>query len=70
MLSRLVAVCVVAHVCHLHLSDLMDAVSIVAVVIYRRHYEDRVKHMAELLIASHCLGKSVDIVEDRPRVVP
>ena len=70
VLCRLVSMCVIAHVCDLHLRYLMYAVAVVAVVIYRRNHEYGVEHCAELLCSAHLLHKAVHIVENGPCVMP
>jgi len=55
VLGRLVAVSIIAHFCNLHFSDFMDAVTIVAVIINRRHDENRIEHSHELIIAAYGL---------------
>ena len=64
MLGRLVAVGIISHIRYLHLGDFVDAVAIVAVIIYRRHHKDRIQHCGEFFATSHCLHQSLDIVED------
>ena len=44
MLGRLITVSVIAHIRYLHLCDLMNAETIVGVIVNRRDYKDRVKH--------------------------
>ena len=70
MLCRLVTVGIVAHVCHLHFCYFMDAIAVVAVVIYRRNYEYGVKHRDKLLASAHGIFQTVHIMEYRPGVVP
>ena len=61
---------IVAHVRHLHLCYFVDADSVVAVVVDRRHDEHRVEHLREAFAASHQFDQPFDIMEYRPRVVP
>ena len=70
MLDRLVAVCIIAHVHHLHLSDFMDGKSVIAIIENRREKEYRVKHLVELLLSAHQTDESFRIVEYRPGIMP
>ena len=70
VLCGLVAVGVVAHVGYLHLRNLVDADSVVAVIVDRRHDEHRIEHFSEFGFAAHQRCKALRIVEHRPCVVP
>ena len=70
MLDGLVAVCIVAHVHHLHLSDLMDGETIIAIVEDRRKLEYGVEHLVESVFTTHEAHQALRVVEYRPGVVP
>ena len=70
MLGRLVAMSIVAHVRHLHLGNLMDTETVVTVVVDRRNHEYGVQHLYKLFTSSHCIHKTVHIVEYRPCIMP
>ena len=55
MLDRLVAVCIIPHIHHLHLTDFMNRISIVTVVEDRRQDKDRVEHLIESILTTHQL---------------
>ena len=69
VLDRLVAMSVVAHIHHLHLTDLVDREAIVAVVEERRDCEHAVQHGDIFLIPAHQVDESLGIVEDAPGIV-
>ena len=70
MLCRLIAVGIITHVGHLHLRDFVDADAIVAVIIDWRYDEHGIEHLPEFGLTAHQIGKSSDVVEHRPCVVP
>ena len=70
MLYGLVAVCIVAHVHHLHLSDFMDGESIIAIIEDRRKLEYGVEHLVESVFTTHEAHQALRVVEYRPGVVP
>ena len=70
MLYGLVAVCIVAHVHHLHLSDFMDGESIIAIIEDWRQEEYRVEHLVESVFTTHEAHQALRVVEYRPGVVP
>ena len=63
MLDRLVAVSIVAHVHDLHLANLVDYGSVIAVVEEWRHVEYGVEHVVEHFLATHKVDKSLRVVE-------
>ena len=70
MLDRLVAMCIITHIHHLHFTDFMNCISIVTVVEDRRQDKDRVEHLIESILATHQLDQSLRIVEYRPGIMP
>ena len=69
MLDRLVSMRIVTHVHDLHLADLMYHETVVAFVEMRRHGEDAVESLRELVLASHKGHKSLYIMEYRPCIM-
>ena len=70
VLYGLVAVGVVTHVHNLHLANLVDDTTVVAVIEHWRYIEHRVEHLVEVLLATHEIDESLRVVEYRPCVVP
>ena len=70
VLDGLVAVCIVAHVHHCHLTDFVDGESVVAVIVYWRYSEYGVKHADECFFSTHQVDESLRVVEYRPCIVP
>jgi len=66
VLDRLVAVCVVTHVHHCHLTDFVNRETVIAVVEYRRYREYRIHHCHKHVITAHQVNQSLRIVEYRP----
>ena len=61
---------IVTHACYLHLANLVDDATIVAIVEDGRDDEHRVEHADENILTAHECDESSWIVEHRPCVVP
>ena len=70
MLDRLVAMCIVSHIHNLHFTDLMDHLSVIAIIKYRRNGKYGIQHRDEFFTSTHQIDQSLRIVEYRPCIMP
>ncbi|MNE66761.1 hypothetical protein D3C80_1623340 [compost metagenome] len=70
MLNRLISVCILSHVCNLHFFDFMNHSAIITVVINRRKRKHGVELCKEVVLPSHQINQTLNIVENRPGVMP
>ena len=70
MLDGLVAMGIVTHIHHLHLTDFVNRETIIAVIENRRYREHRVHHCHKSLLATHEVDKTLGVMEYTPGIMP
>ena len=70
VLDGLIAVGIIAEIHDLHLANLVDGETVVAIVEDWRQVEYGVEHLVEDSVSTHEVDESLRIVEHRPSVVP
>src|SRR5258708_23949888 len=70
MLNRLVAMRILPHARDLHFAYLVNDASIITIIEYRGHNEDRIQHLHKGLFASHQVDQTLYIMKNAPAIMP
>ena len=62
--------CIVTHVHDCHFTNLMNYLSVIAIIKDGGNRKDRIKHGNEHFLTSHQVNQALGIMEYRPRIVP